>query len=53
MFSLFINFEGESSIKFGGYDINGIESGHPFKNMNSNEKDDWVFNLTELKLAGT
>ena len=51
MFSLFIDFEGKSSIKFGGYDVSGIKADHPFNNMNSNTNSSWIFNLTEINLA--
>lgn len=51
MFSLFIDLNGKSSIKFGGYDVGGIKANHSFNNMNSNSNSSWVFNLTEINLA--
>lgn len=52
IFSLFIDFEGKSSIKFGGYDISGIEANSSFNNMKSRSKDDWGFSLINVKLGG-
>jgi hypothetical protein len=52
IFSLFIDFEGKSSIKFGGYDISGVEANHTFNNMKSRSTDDWGFSLRDVKLGG-
>ena len=52
MFSIFTDFDGDSSIKFGGFDKSGVLQGADFKMLNSASNDLWMIDMIGMKIAG-
>ena len=52
MFSIFTDFDGDSSVKFGGFDKSGVLEGADFKMLPSASTDRWVMDMIGMKIAG-